>query len=288
MAANSDDASSHRQTSSDENNTRGRSKKRRRTQILGQSRKEIRAGTRNRDKEVKASIANASIEWGSYDLGFLTSGLEGEKELYDFLKRLEKVSTFARIGADTTAKLLSMLRKGSKLDMISGIQSELPSLRQDDIIFLTDAKSLKDTLSQPFQVPLLHRVTTSHPRLSPSINFSIQEFLGTLAREMGASISVYDYSIQDPTKRTRRTTLDELISCFCRENTCRTALNFLDIENRSGIQFCPLSITLQNIMTRLNALTQYDKGKTGSEWKAEPAKEFFLASKKNSISTIHL
>ncbi|KAI9765386.1 MAG: hypothetical protein M1839_005508 [Geoglossum umbratile] len=72
------------------------------------------------------------------------------------------------------------------------------------------------------------------------------------------------------------------------KNACRTALNFLDIENRTKIQFCPSPIILQDITTKLDALKQDDKGKTGSEWKAGQQKEFFLASMKNSISTIHV
>ena len=64
------------------------------------------------------------------------------------------------------------------------------------------------------------------------------------------------------------------------------ALNFLDIENRTKIQFCPSPIILEDIMTKLDALIQHGKSKTGSEWRAEPLQEFFLASTRNSISTI--
>ncbi|KAI9765385.1 MAG: hypothetical protein M1839_005507, partial [Geoglossum umbratile] len=95
-----------------------------------------------------------------YDSAFVTSGTEGEKELYDFLQRLEDVSTYAKTRADTTAQLLSELCKTSKYKILAKIQSELPNLPEDDVILLTDAKSLGNALNQPFRVPLLHRATT--------------------------------------------------------------------------------------------------------------------------------
>ena len=64
--------------------------------------------------------------------------------------------------------------------------------------------------------------------------------------------------------------------------------NFLDIENRTTIQFCPCQIRLRGIITKLEAQKQHDIGKTRSEWKAEPEKEIFLLSLKNAISTIHV
>src|SRR4051794_2437666 len=111
-------------------------------------------------------------------------------------------------------------------------------------------------------------ITASHSSLAPATNFGIQELLEHLAEDKEASISVYDYSVPDPAERTRQTTVHEFLSCFRSGNTCHTALNFLDIENRTKIQFCPSPIILQDITTKLDALIQYDKGKTGSEWRA--------------------
>ncbi|KAI9856078.1 MAG: hypothetical protein M1813_009298 [Trichoglossum hirsutum] len=299
MTTNSDDTSSHSQTaSSDKSDVResDRAKKRRRGtedgqgqkfRAVGQNRKAIRAETRGKDKEIKAGITHALIEWGSYNPDFVTSGTAGEKELYDFLQQLEKVSTFAKTSADTAARFLSEQRKNSKLKILTAIQSKLPDLLQDDVILLTDATSLKNALNQPFQVPLLHRATTSQPSLAPNTNFGIKELLEHIAEDEEASISVYDYSISDPAERTYQTTVRELLSCFPSENARRTALNFLDIENRTNIQFCPSPIILQDIKTRLDAQKEHNKGKTGSEWKAELRKEFFLASMKNAISSIH-
>ncbi|KAI9765652.1 MAG: Lysine-specific demethylase 2A [Geoglossum simile] len=286
---------SHSQVSS--NPSKGMNKRRRgRTEELGieeerdriEGERDRKARTKQRAKELGDSIRDASIDWGSYGIDFLASTV-GERELYDFLQRLEKVSTFAKTRADTTARLLSSLRQNpNKLDILTTVRSELSNLLQDDVYPLTDAKSLEDALGKPFRVPLLHRVTASHPSLAPTTNFGIQELLKHLAEDKGASISVYDYSIPDPAKRTRQTTVHEFRSCFRSGNTCRTALNFLDIENHIKIQFCPSPIILQDVTTKLDALIQHDKGKTGSEWRAERPKEFFLAAKRNAISTIHI
>ncbi|KAI9764069.1 MAG: hypothetical protein M1840_008873 [Geoglossum simile] len=194
-----------------------------------------------------------------------------------------------KIQDDTSARLLSKLReRSSKLDILTQLQSDLRALSQDDIILLTDEGSLSDALNQPFQVPLLHRATKDSPSLAPRTNFGIPDLLKHFADYGAASISVYDYSVLDPTQRTRQTTVHKLLSCFPSEKTCCTTLNFLDIENRTQIQFCPSSIILQDITTKLDALKEHDKGKTGSKWKAEPRKEFFLLSMKNAISTIHV
>jgi hypothetical protein len=106
------------------------------------------------------------------------------------------------------------------------VQSELSNLPQDDVYPLTDAKSLGDTLSKPFQVPLLHRVTASHSSLAPSTNFGIQELLKHLAEDKGASISVYDYYIPDPTERLCQTTVHEVLSCFRLGSTRSAAVKY--------------------------------------------------------------
>lgn len=86
-----------------------------------------------------------------------------------------------------------------------------------------------------------------------------------LAEDEEASISVYDCSIEDPLQRTRKTNVRELLLLFSSGNVVRTPLNFLNIENRTRIQFYPFQIILQDITTKLEARKNHDKGKTGSE-----------------------
>ncbi|KAH0545335.1 hypothetical protein FGG08_000634 [Glutinoglossum americanum] len=264
-----------------ESNTRAeelnKEKRRKRTEIEKKSR-----------QDAKRCKLDPVIQWGKYNPDFPTSGKAGELELHDFLGRLEKISRFAESRTNATALLLSQLRKSPKLEILSQLQSKLPHFPQDDVILLTDAKSLETCLNQPFGVPLLHRATPNYPSLGSYTQFGIQDFLKHLAEDEEASISVYDYSIEDPSQRTRRTTVGELLSCFWSGNVRGTALNFLDIENRTRIEFCPYQVILRNITTRIDARKQRDKGKTGSEWTAEPRKEFFLLSLENAISTIHV
>src|SRR2546430_1623486 len=219
-----------------------------------QKRKKTEKNSREKAKCLKL---DAAIEWGDYNPDFPTSGTAGELELHDFLQRLEKVSTFAKTRIDTTTRLLARLRSSSKLEILKQLQSELLNLPQDDVIQLTDAQSLENALSQPFRIPLLHRATKLHPSLGPHTNFGIQDLLKHLAEDEEASTSVYDYSIQDPLQRTRKTTVQELLSRFQSDNAGGTALNFLDIENRTKIQFCPFQIILQDITTKLEARKQH-------------------------------
>lgn len=243
---------------------------------------------KSRQRSKNLQLNDTAIEWGDYDIDFPTSGSTGELELYDFLQQLEKSSRFATTRADITARLLWRLCKSSKLDLLTQLKTELLNLPQDDFILLTDMRSLKDALNRPFRIPLLHRMTTNYPSLTSCTNFGIQEFLDHLALDQDASISVYDYSIEDPLERTSQTTVRWLLSQFQQDSVRGAALNFLDIENRTRIQFCPYQIKLQDIITKLDSRKEYDKGKTGSEWETEPQREFFLLSQKHAISTIHV
>lgn len=254
---------------------------------LSKRQKKKQTEQRSRQKAKRLKLYGA-IEWGDYNPDFPTLGREGPSELQSFLKRLERVSTFPNTRKDTTARLLARLNQYSKLDILIQLESELRNLPEDDLVLLTDTESLKTVLKQSFQVPLVHRASIDHPSLGPSERFGIQDFLQHLAEDDEASISVYDYSISDPCQRTRKTSVRELLTRFQSGNSCGTALNFLDIENRTNIQFCPSPILLQDITTKLEARKHKDKGKTRSDFKAEPRNEFFLASLKNAISTIHV
>ena len=154
------------------------------------------------------------------------------------------------------------------------------------MITITDTQSLDQVISYPFWMPILHRATKEHPSLNPYLSFGIKDFLKHLAKDNEATLCVYDYSTTPACQRTRSTTVSELLECFQSKDDGRP-LNFLDIENRTYHQFCPPPIIQHNLMTNLDTQTR-DKGKTGSTWNPKPPKEFFLASSKNSVSTIHI
>ena len=255
-----------------------------------QTKRTIEAKSRENAKRVKAY---QTADWGSYNVDFLLPGTSGAHNMLRFLKQLDTLSVFPTTRPAIIPQLTSDLRTlKSKNELLIEQQSKLehsaynPNFPEHDVITITDALSLEQAISHPFRMLLLHRTTTEHPSLNPYPSFSIEDFLKHLARDHEAAICVYGYSISPARQRTRSTTVAELLECFqCKDNG--GPLNFLDIENRTYHQFCPPPIIQHNIMTNLGTQTR-DRGKTGSTWDPKPPKEFFLASSKNSVSTIHV
>ena len=255
-----------------------------------QTKRATEAKSRQNAKKVKTYHA---ADWGGYNVNFLVSGTGGAQDVPQFLKQLDALSVFPTTRQDITAQLTSNLKTlKSKNELLIAQQAKLEhsaynlNFSEHDVITITDAQSLDQVMSCPFRMPILHRATMEHPSLNPYPNFGIENFLKHLAKDHEATLYVYDYSISQACQRTRSTTVFELLECFQSEHNSRP-LNFLDIENRTYHQFCPPSIIQHNIMTNLGTQTR-DKGKTGSTWDPKPPKEFFLASSKNSISTIHV
>ena len=254
-----------------------------------ESKRQKRNKAANKSKQrAKSFNPGQPIKWGIYDLPSATSGSAGESELLDFIRRLDAIATYAETRRNTTAHLLAGLRPSLKLDILVQLESALPNLPDDDVILLTNAQSLEHALARRFSIPLLHRATTNPPSLAPSTDFGIDDLCRHLADDRDASMSVYDYRIDEPERRTRPTKVNELLSCFLPGTVAKTALNFLDIENRTKIQFSPPQLVLQDVSTKLEARLQHNKGKVESEWKTEPWKEFFIISLRHSISTIHV
>ncbi|KAF2834214.1 hypothetical protein M501DRAFT_604730 [Patellaria atrata CBS 101060] len=82
-----------------------------------------------------------------------------------------------------------------------------------------------------------------------------------------------------------------MLHAFSGENTT-TRLNFLDIENRTKLQFSPAPIIKADLGNRLelklNAHNHSNVGKTASTWEQRPLKEFFLLSQRYAVSPIHV
>ncbi|KAI9868972.1 MAG: hypothetical protein M1813_002795 [Trichoglossum hirsutum] len=252
--------------------------------------------TINNDED---DVRKASREWKRRDTE--NGSRQRQKTKYETISRrrskefdiavgLKKISEFAKTGA-TATRLLSSLRKNHTLtEILTMIQSKLLDLPKNDVILLANSKSLENALSKPFRVPLLHCTTANYPCLESRTDFDIQNLLMHLEKvslNTRVLVSVYDYSIQDPSERTRTTTVNELLSYFRLDNSNSIELNFLDIENCTGISFCPSQIILQDITTILEARKRLDIGKTRSEWNSKLREEFFLLSRKEAISPIH-
>jgi len=74
----------------------------------------------------------------------------------------------------------------------------------------------------------------------------MSEFFRHISDDNSALISVYDYSIADAKKQTYETTVHKLVSSFQPDIVQGAALNFLDIENWTRLQFCPHPIILKD------------------------------------------
>ena len=257
---------------------------------ITQKKRATEAKSRKNAKRVKTYHA---VGWEDYNVNFAVPGTGGAQDVPQFLKQLDALSIFPTTRQDIIAQLTFNLKTlKSKNELLIAQQAKLehlaynPNFPEHDVITITDNQSLNQVISCPFRMPILHRATTEHPSLNPYPKFGIEDFLKHLAKDNEASLCVYDYSISQPSQRTRSTTVSELLECFQSEHNSRP-LNFLDIENRTYHQFCPPPIIQHNIMTNLGTQIR-DRGKTGSTWDPKPPKEFFLASSKNSVSTIHV
>lgn len=138
---------------------------------------------------------------------------------------------------DAKVQLLTQLHKSLKLEILASLDSEFLNLPEDDLTLPTNEKPLDDALCEPFRIFLLYRAMTTDPGLGSRYKFGIDDVCKNLSDNMDSSIAVYDYSIEDPLERTYSTTVPEMLSRFLPDG--RTGLNFLDIENRTTIQFCP-------------------------------------------------
>ncbi|TQB68324.1 hypothetical protein MPDQ_003609 [Monascus purpureus] len=114
----------------------------------------------------------------------------------------------------------------------------------------------------------------------------LDAFWKHLREQPNKTIDVYDYAVVEPTLRTRRLTVREVLLHWELPTQERQALNLLDIENRMG-DFCPIEIVQHDPYSKLSLLSPDNVGKTDSDWK-NSRKEFFLLSGANAISSIHV
>ena len=250
-----------------------------------QSRTRNERRSRLRSKKFDISIAERTLR----NVESLTCDGVSEPWVHTFLTQIEKVSTYAQTTRDTiTRPCLELRQNRSKFETFDHIFNRLSCAPLNDVILLEDSDSLGQSLRQDFRSPLLHQARPKNPSLGCHMNFSIRDLLDHLAEDERATCSVYDCSIPDPGKRTYTTPITTLQSCFQQNSHQSNPLNFLDIENRTNIQFCPFQITMQDILTRIGAQQARDKGKTQSTWEHPVQKEFFILSMPNVVSTIHV
>lgn len=239
-----------------------------------------------RAKRRKIDAALEPVNWGGYDPDFtIPDGAEGPKEMHRFINGLEGLAHFAKTKTCLINALQEAAPPRSTLGQLDYLLT-LPALPQEDITLVRSHADLHEHLDKVFRLPLLHRATDATPTVVPQ-QYNLADFLKDMSSDEDTDISVYDYSIGDAQGRTYTTKVRKLRSSFpsCPD---APALNFLDIENRTGLQFCPSAVRRQDLVFRIGAQQGNNKGKTASSWAAPNSPEFFLASMKNSLSSIHI
>ncbi|KAL3246565.1 hypothetical protein ABHI18_012689 [Aspergillus niger] len=172
----------------------------------------------------------------------------------------------------------------SPLEIIAKVSSILPT-SDGDLLRLNDSQGLHNRLRQKFEKPLLHRASLSGNSLCGR-KLRLDAFWKHLREQPNNTIDVYDYAVAEPTLRTRRLAVQEVLLHWELPAQERHALNLLDIENRIG-DFCPNEIVEHDLHSKLSLLSPDNVGKTDSDWKSG-RKEFFLLSGANAILSIHV
>lgn len=208
----------------------------------------------------KALVSPMRIQWGSYSTQFPLPPSAND-DTYNFLQAIEKKSTYAAVGANVNADLMEHLRRLSKIEILDYYHTSPggPSqqLFRPDVILVDSANDLKDRLGTEFRTPLLFRASKEHPNTLPTDGFGFKSFISSFVNQDQARVDVNDWTIQDEEDRTYKTTVAEMVTRLVAEaddgkdqpepdqpEPVALPLNFLDIENRTGIQFRPWPIAL--------------------------------------------
>ncbi len=154
-------------------------------------------------------------------------------------------------------------------------------------VVTSDTRKILRELETPCPIPIL---ITSHP--TPS--FSIEDLLNQVSKFKDAKIEVFDPSVYNYEDATRGASVEEFIKAFSKHAPTAAALNFLDINNTTGIQFLPRCVIEGCLETKCQVrLRQRARvvslGKNSGELggiKIHP--EFFIATKKGGISPQHV
>lgn len=235
-------------------------------------------------KRKKALQIPPETPWGPYNLEFPTLGNSGIAELQRFIRALDKESQPARTRDDFARDVMMELRTSNRpLEMTARIPSILPT-SSEDIITIADSKALYGRLGEKFDKPLLHRAGSGDSLSGRRL--CLDTFWTYLREDPEKVVDVYDYSVEDPVKRTYQTTVRGVLGHWDRPAHERHALNLLDIENRLG-DFCPSEILQRDLSQRILRKDSESIRKTNSEFRPV-RQEFFLLSGSNAISTIHV
>ncbi|KAI2825400.1 hypothetical protein CBS147321_1048 [Aspergillus niger] len=225
------------------------------------------------------------IQWGSYSLDFPTHSNEGIEELRKFMRELDKNAKWAESRADIIGKAMRELNQSKRpLEMVALVPSVFPT-SDGDVILLENSQALSHWLDKKFDRPLLHKARSPDTSLCGR-KLNMDMFWAHLQEQPEKAIDVYDYSVVDPSLRTRTMTVQDILQHWKLPERDRHALNLLDIENRIG-DFCPTEIIACDLYEKLTRRALDSVGRTDSDWRTS-RQEFFILSGKNAISSIHV
>lgn len=241
----------------------------------------VEKSSRERSTRLAQSVAKLLQSEATAKAAMSSSAVD---ELRAFVQELESVSRIAGTKDDAALGLYYSIKSmKSPLDIMQYIVDGTQQAAREDVVLLQDAKDLENHLAHPFDLPLLHRTTDAQPSLVGA-RLSLEDLMSLLKRSPQDEINVYDYSIANPAARTKKVNVSKLLDNFP-SSPSLPALNFLDIENRTGLQFCPREVRLSDVSLDRGGP---NVGKTASDWVGQPTSEFFIASMKHAVSTIHV
>ncbi|KAL2866181.1 uncharacterized protein BJX67DRAFT_356715 [Aspergillus lucknowensis] len=232
--------------------------------------------TRKRHKELEVRSIRQPAP---YDLDFNTFGNAAIEDLRTFIRTLDKSAHWAV----TRSRIIENLQKEEPRGVLPLLLKIYNTPFDEDVITVTNSRSLKAYLEQQFPKPLLFQ-STRDSRIGAGL-LSWEDFWDFLRKDPQKTIDVYDYSIVVEAERTVRRRIEDVIKHWEQPRDSRTALNCLDIENRLA-QCCPLPIVDADLHGRTLQHGELTVGKANSSW-GNARKEFCILSTDKAISVIH-
>lgn len=156
-----------------------------------------------------------------------------------------------------------------------------------DVELVTDRIQLEGALRTDFQAVFVEQGSVQG--ILSVDGYSFGDLLKTLGTDYRRTGSVYDASapLDKESRATRPTNVKAIEDAFLRGKRPAGPLNFLDIDNRSGIHFTPREVIEVDLLRRVNWLKA--RGGFGKDAdRRSLSAEWFIASTEGSVSPFHV
>ena len=184
------------------------------------------------------------------------------------------------------AEKLLDVHTGNKYAAFTAILSLNPRVEELRVV-TSDTPKILQELQTPCPIPIL---ITAHP----TPQFSIEDLLNQVSKFKDAKMEVFDPSVSDYQEATRGASVEEFIKAFSKDAPTAAPLNFLDINNTTGIQFLPSGVITGCLETKCQVRSRQQAGvdslgkNSGEPGGIKIHPEFFIATKKGGISPQHV